>query len=776
MIAAWVNTMDGYGIQKQAIQGINEGLLALFRTARSIPGLADYSFGDWEKTCAGLSAQLAEETIRVAVVGPIKSGKSTFLNSLLKGDFLKRGAGVVTAIVTRVRSGERLKATLYYKSWSEVNEDMEQALVLFPHQSWRSPEERFDIRRERERTGLQLALSTLNADQRISDDARNRNMVLLSCYLQGYATVSRFLTDQQTTRRYEDDRFIEHWNFSGNEALAVYLRDIQLDINSGSVGSNIEIADCQGSDSSNPLHLAMIQDYLRLAHLLIYVVSSRTGLRRADIKFLSMIKKMGILDNILFVLNCDFSEHQSFEDMKPLVERVSEELSLMKSGADVFAFSALFNLFRSQDGRVAEKDRQRFEHWKSDAEMVDFSDRETERFRSAFDEILSRKRNALLFQNHIERLNAIGAGMSHWTGVNQDILSRDATSARQIAERIRRHQERFAQILTALQSSLSGIVPKVKQEVGAEANRFLDPGSGNVMKDINAFIAGQRFDPETYAEALQAAGFSQTLYQVFQEFKQALDTFITEQVNPEIIRFIASQETRIRDQLESVAAPYKSLIEDAYAEFCSLMAGLGISIDCRGPGALGVPSVESLLRSSGLRHPPLASAMNYTARIRTEAILRLGFYRLVTGFKKVLKKPVRRGEEDLRALKEGMARIRRETQNSLLFHLKDYQENLKFKYLFQMIEMAAERLSQAVTQQLQAYSADFGALSERVIVQQGDKERAAAVLEEMSRSCRRMGEQISRLKHDMSTPPVDPAGQGVEKPRLRQGTGVVRLL
>jgi GTPase SAR1 family protein len=89
-----------------------------------------YSFGDWEKTCVVLLGELEEETIRVAVVGPIKSGKSTFLNSLLKGDFLKRGAGVVTSIVTRVRSGDQVKATLYYKSWAEVNEDMQQALVL----------------------------------------------------------------------------------------------------------------------------------------------------------------------------------------------------------------------------------------------------------------------------------------------------------------------------------------------------------------------------------------------------------------------------------------------------------------------------------------------------------------------------------------------------------------------------------------------------------------------------------------------------------------------
>ena len=32
----------------------------------------------------------ANDEIRVAVVGPIKSGKSTFLNSILQGDFLRR--------------------------------------------------------------------------------------------------------------------------------------------------------------------------------------------------------------------------------------------------------------------------------------------------------------------------------------------------------------------------------------------------------------------------------------------------------------------------------------------------------------------------------------------------------------------------------------------------------------------------------------------------------------------------------------------------------------
>ena len=92
-------------MQKSSILEINREVSTLFRTAKSIPGLADHTFGDWERTCESLPAQLDEDLIRVAVVGAIKSGKSTFLNSLLQGDFLKRGAGVVTSIVTRVRAG-----------------------------------------------------------------------------------------------------------------------------------------------------------------------------------------------------------------------------------------------------------------------------------------------------------------------------------------------------------------------------------------------------------------------------------------------------------------------------------------------------------------------------------------------------------------------------------------------------------------------------------------------------------------------------------------------
>jgi len=140
--------MDTYSTLKNEILNINRDVSSLFSTAKSIPGMADYSFGEWEKTCKHLPRQLAEDTIRVAIVGPIKSGKSTFLNSIFKGEYVKRGAGVITSIVTRVRRGEHLRAKLFFKSWDEVNAEMEQALVLFPSLSWRSENETIDIRQE----------------------------------------------------------------------------------------------------------------------------------------------------------------------------------------------------------------------------------------------------------------------------------------------------------------------------------------------------------------------------------------------------------------------------------------------------------------------------------------------------------------------------------------------------------------------------------------------------------------------------------------------------
>ena len=739
--------MDAYNYLKEEILKINQDIRALISKAKSMPGTAESSFGDWEKTCRSLPDQMAEDTMRVAVVGPIKSGKSTFLNSMLKGDYLKRGAGVVTSIVTRVRSGDRLSAHLYFKSWDEVNAEMEQALVLFPSLEWRKNNSNFDIRNESERNQIQQALKSLSSEQLISHDTRNLNNVLLTSYIKGYDRVYDILSSDDTTRRYEESTFAEHKGFVGNEDLAVYLKDVQLQIPSTGMDANIEIADCQGSDSSNPMHLAMIQDYLLLTHLIVYVISSRTGLRQADIQFLSMIKKMGILENILFVVNCDFSEHDSMDELERLVRKVKEELALIKSDPEVYTFSALFNLFSSPQLTLSEKDQLRMQQWKTEAELTDFSVRETTRFQASFDLKLRGGRGAVLLQNHLERLNVILSGMDNWIGINRDILARDSQGARQMMQKLKAHQERVDQTKTVLKTTISGAVAKIKKKLNVDVNRFFDIHSGEIIKKIFAFIKEYEMLSQPVKGKADLPGVSKAMYLGYQDFKQSLDKFITQDINPEIIRFVKTQEREIGKYFETITRPYNAMLADAYNEYIRMMEKLGVSLNIEGQSKIELPDMDAQLQQSGLNPPKLATTMHYSARIKTVAILRLGVFSLRRNLKKILKKPAgKRAEVFRQALHGGTQQMKRETLKSVVEQLKDYRENLKFAFLIKLVEKSAENLSDLMVDRFQLFFTDLNAVADRLDSTKTDKQHALKILEEMDQRAAENKGSIDHLR------------------------------
>jgi hypothetical protein len=355
---------------KSELLTVNESLAKILSGVQERSDITDSRFKEWHSACSDIHRQIEEDIVRVAVIGTIKSGKSTFTNSLFQGDYLKRGAGVITSIVTRIRNGKKLKAVIFFKSWDEVNADIDQALIMLP--TWEKPadDKPFDIRREKDRQYLRWALDGLSNDLLITDGARNTSSVMLSLYLSGYEQVSEMVSADSTTFEFKGEKFVEHQEFVGDDAMAVYLKDIELVINDDNIDRSIEIADCQGSDSPNPMHLAMIQEYLLKTHFIIYVISSRTGLREADIKFLSIIKKMGILDNILFVVNIDFNEHESLEELNKLIDKIREELTLIKPEPLIYTLSALFNLFRAQSVSLSKRDNLRLSQWMAEEDFV----------------------------------------------------------------------------------------------------------------------------------------------------------------------------------------------------------------------------------------------------------------------------------------------------------------------------------------------------------------------------------------------------------------------
>jgi hypothetical protein len=589
---------------------------------------------------------------------------------------------------------------------------MNESLVLFSSPPSEAAPDDFDINRAEDRHSLQRDLSRLNTEQLIADDARDPNSVLLAEYLKGYDRVKAFISFEPVTHTFESEAFYKQKEFVGDQSLAVYLKDVQLTLEAPEgFGENLEIADCQGSDSPNPLHLVTIQDYLIQTHLIIYVLSSRTGLRQADIKFLTLIKRMGLMKNILFVVNADLSEHENLADLRRIVGKAEEEIGMILPSPHVFAFSALYNLFRSLESHedaaqsLSRRDRLRLEQWAEEADMVAFSDQETERFLRTAIEKISLDRFSLLLESNLERIASMVSGMKDWVQINQDLLKKDAGKVQEAFFEMDRRQEASDQIVGVVKDTLDGTTRKLKQELGADVERFFDPQYGEIVLEILQFIESSSLSVRDYESDLGTSGFMATLYRVFQALQQGANRFIAESINPKLVNFVLQEEDKIENVFGQVSGPYSLMIKDAVDQQQRTVKSLGINVQDRPFKAVRSPDVALIKSDAQLSVPRLTTAMRYTARIKTEAILRLGFYNTVKTVKKLLKKPVSEGPESaIRSLEDSVRRIKEQMQESVRDHFMDYKENLKYQYVFKLVDTISNRLYEALIDRMRAFS------------------------------------------------------------------------
>jgi hypothetical protein len=751
--------MDEYQQIRQAILDNCRRASHLTTTSEKIPGIAQSSLAQWRKTSDLVEDQLQKEVLRVAAIGPIKSGKSTFINALLKNDYLKRGAGVVTSIVTRVRKGADLSATLYFKSWDEINDEIRLATALFPSNQWRSRQEPFDLRRRNDRGELRAALANLNSDHLITGNTRNPDSVIMMAYLDGYDQVFEQVGADQQVKSFNREEFARHRDFVGNDSLAVYLKDILLRVETPSLAAHMEVADCQGSDSPNPRHMAMIQDYLMVAHLFVYVISSRTGLREADIRFLSMIKKMGLLGHILFVVNCDFSEHDNLEDLTNLLARLKQELSMLKSDPEIFTFSALHRLYGDMGQQLPEKERRRLEIWENEEQLVAFSNSQADRFLEMLQQRLSRERYPLLLHNHIEHLDRVFGSMTHQAEVNLDLLRSDSSRIEQIVTGIDDQRKKIEELGSMIRSTLNGAVEKIKQDLRMAVDRYFDPISGETLAGAIDFIRSYQPAGDQMVADLEAMSFNGALYQQFQIFKQACDRYMTEMVNPRILGFVRETEQEIFEKLTMVAKPYEVMVKDALDGYNRMLAKQGLPQIPDAPSTVGAFNLEAVKSVQGLSVPSAGATMHYSAKVKSEAWARFGAYSLGRWVRKLFKKG--NGDdraEGLKALKVGVARMRREMEESLKRHFVDHRETLKFQYLFKLVDLLVNALHEGLMAQFATHQSDLSEMVTSIKSRQLDEAATATALEDMIKEATAASEELAQQRRriaELSQKPPD---------------------
>jgi hypothetical protein len=196
----------------------------------------------WRETLSRVSESLEDQLLRIAVVGSVKSGKSTLINTLLERDLLKRGAGITTAFITRIKTNRDLGGWVELKPWQQVHDEINGSLRMLPllqGEPQAMPE--VDIRRSGDRERLRDRVGRVQREWQQGHGPLDSHFLVLNNMLEGFPEVGDMIGEGATRLIFDGPSVGRHQRFAGAESNAAYVRDMELHVPAPWLGDCIEI-------------------------------------------------------------------------------------------------------------------------------------------------------------------------------------------------------------------------------------------------------------------------------------------------------------------------------------------------------------------------------------------------------------------------------------------------------------------------------------------------------------------------------------------------------
>jgi len=692
----------------------------------------------WLKVLSQVRSHVAEDLCRLAVVGTVKSGKSTVINALVGQDLLRRGAGILTAMITRVQPGSQLKAVLKFKDWEQINDEVNRALGLLPANHLKERTAPLDLREGPDREFLGRVLADNQMAARWAQGGLDEHYLLLKSYLEGFAAVQGLMPAGGVLQLAGPD-LARHRDLVSREATAVYLQDVLLTVPIPWAAAALELGDCQGSDSPIPQHLAQVLAYLVKSDLVLYVISSRVGLRQADLTFLAELQRMGLAPHLLPLLNVDLGEHTSLEEIQDLQARVVQELFRWQPEPRVFAFSALELLLdrrRAQGQALDQREAALLQVWATLPAAASFSEAEAARFAENLQAAVREVQARRLAGGSLSQVQMVARGLREQWELTRDLLQRDLSAIQQMEARLQERRLPLDAALASLSQTLEGAGHRLKKTLRARVDHLMDPYAGPVGSGVLQFI--RDWEPNWQAllpEGAAPASLRPALYQLFQAFVKDLTQHVTQEANVAAVEFIRAQEEWLRTELARTGAPLLTSLQEALTLYYREIAALGLA--ARPPDLK--PAVSP--RPPGLEVPLLSLQLDPGWWLAGEVWVRSGMGFLRRAWEALRRRLGRGGEAGAGSrLQQDLARALKPIKAWLVQQVKaqliDYGERLKFQYFLPLTDRWLAEQSSSLADAL----GSLGANLEGVVGAMHLKEEERAARE------RRLEELLPRVR------------------------------
>ena len=299
------------------------------------------AFPDFSEQLMGMNAR--SQCRSVYVVGTIKSGKSTLINALLGQDLMPRGAGVKTFNLIRLQPSNEREARVLFKGTQQLKRTLDfdyrvlgfdQALPddLFADEGLAQLEAAYsDFQQacvQDERLKLVSQDTSLGGLLSTSLARVNRTMAGLRQLSQQVDPDTRASITRDGILRFAGEQFEGYRQWTQSADVAALIK--QLEIHHpfpAELAGNLELVDCQGSDSLNPLDFADIESIVQRADQLLYVVQSRLGVRQADRELLLHMGQSGAAQRLIAVLNVEVFAPLTADELGTLVKQTQDAIS-----------------------------------------------------------------------------------------------------------------------------------------------------------------------------------------------------------------------------------------------------------------------------------------------------------------------------------------------------------------------------------------------------------------------------------------------------------------
>ena len=509
----------------------------------------------WRIELGAMEQRLAEAVVRIAVVGAVKSGKSTLVNALLGEDLLRRGAGVLTAALTRVRRGKRAEVKLRLKPRAQVQEEVRQAAEWLAQASRLELPRDLGLGRMRDRKALQTLVDDPEVLRRAGASGLRENLRKLQAFLEGYESARPHLKKDGAVVTFKGSELSRHREWVTRDHLAIYLEDVLLQAPS-LPHPQLELADCQGSDSPNPLHFARIQEYLAGCAGVVYVISSRTGIREADLRLLETLRRLELLSRTLFVVNLDLSEHDSLEDRDRVLAQIREQLLPWVEQAEPLVVSALLELLSGESGADTEAERLRVALWCKTSPLI--PDHEAQW------SVLQVRLRQMAEQQELADLQAIET--ERWTRLVQAMAAlvqpEGEPPEQAVPDFSKDHELAIQQLPNALDAAFAGVLTTWQEGIRQQVRQLFEEPPLALSGCLEDFVRDYRLPTESRGADPKDVVLGPQMALWYQDLRQRLLRFVTEELNADLLREIRKLEAHLLEDTRKLCTPFLVMLRE----------------------------------------------------------------------------------------------------------------------------------------------------------------------------------------------------------------------